>query len=165
MCGHPGLLNSIQTPTVSHSFGPRVHTSSMICRWENVPEEKALEAGWGHLGRELQHPWCWKSGLGAWALNEHIPLAPCTPCLVGRPQAKGTSVKVKVRASLAKSKGSTREKITICPSVCLSTNQTHQIKVRVDIYPTLYSLQCIFPYNTLHQSSQFCTINIIPFDR
>lgn len=126
---------------------------------------QALEAGWGHLGRELQHPWCWKSGLGAWALNEHIPLAPCTPCLVGRPQAEGPSVKAKVRASLAKSKGSPREKITICPSVCFSTDQAHQIKVRADIYPTLSSLQYIFPYNALHQSSQFCTINIIPFDR
>lgn len=111
--GSLGLLISTQTPTTSHSSGLGVHTHSMIYSLGS--------SGQGLAASQVLEEW---SRGGAWALNGHIPLAPCTPCLVGRMRPNGTSAKAQVRASLAKCQGSARDKSTPRPSVSFPTHPT-----------------------------------------
>ena len=159
MCGQPTTFNFNPNPYKSHFSGPEVYTSSMIYPWD---EEKACTGPGSRLGP----PWQgitesqvlkWPRA-GACALKGHTPWAPGTLCLVRRIQLKGPSVKAKVRASLAKSGDSARDKSALCPNVCFSNHPTPPNWSRVDISPTLYSLQSTFTYNALEQSSQSCKI-------
>lgn len=158
--GTPGLLNSIQTSIMSHSLVLGVCTSSKICPWEDAPEEEVCSSLGSRLGptgqgitashldqSDLEQVWRLWMGTYPWphglfALWEgHSQRGP-----VWR-QRSGTLLP-SLRAS------------ALCPSVCLPLTQHHRMEVSIDICPTMYSLQSIFTYNTLNQSSQSCKIAV-----